>query len=161
MRKGVELTEQVVDLGALFAAESARLWRAVYAYTQDRALTDDAVAEAFAQCLRRGEAVADPRAWVWTAAFRIAAGELRDRRRAGPLPDMPVHDAVDDEPGRVLRALSELSTNQRAAVLLRGYAGYPTAEVAAILGVSRATVRVHLARGRARLRELLREEDER
>ena len=155
----MDRTEQLADLGEVFASESARLWRAVFAFTQDRALTDDAVAEAFAQCLRRGDAVADPRAWVWTAAFRIAAGELRDRRRTGPLPDLPVHDAVDEEPGRVIRALASLSANQRAAVLLRGYAGYPTAEVAEILGVGRATVRVHLARGRARLRELLRDEE--
>ena len=32
-------------------------------------------AEAFAQALRRGTAIRDPRSWVWRAAYRIAAGE--------------------------------------------------------------------------------------
>jgi RNA polymerase sigma-70 factor, ECF subfamily len=159
MNESVDETERL-GLGEVFASEGPRLWRAVFAYSQDRALTDDAVAEAFAQCLRRGDAVTDQRAWVWTAAFRIAAGELRARRRTGPMPDAAVHDAIDDEPGRLLKAIGELSVNQRAAVLLRGYAGYPSDEVAAMLGISRATVRVHLARGRRRLRELLREEDD-
>ena len=39
------------DLGDLFDREVDRLWRSVFAFTQDRAITDDAVAEAFAQCL--------------------------------------------------------------------------------------------------------------
>src|SRR5437879_3665303 len=66
-----------------YRTEGARLWRAVYAFTADRELTDDAVAEAFTQLLRRGDAVQDPEHWVWRAAFRIAAGELkRGRRRA-------------------------------------------------------------------------------
>ena len=38
---------------------------------------------------------------------------------------------------------------------MHDYGGYDTREVASILGMSRATVRVHLSRGRRRLRELL------
>ena len=91
------------DLGELYRRESARLWRAVFAYTQDRGIADDAVAEAFAQCLRRGSAIRDPNAWVWRAAFRLAAGELRDRRNVGPLVDTPVLDPLEEEPGRLLR----------------------------------------------------------
>ena len=45
-------------------------------------------------------------------------------------------------------------------MVLRFYAGYETDEIARLLGSSRATVRVHLSRGRRRLRELLEEEDE-
>ncbi|HJP65116.1 MAG TPA: hypothetical protein VKA30_02300 [Actinomycetota bacterium] len=64
---------------ALYRQEGARLWRSVYAFTADREVTNDAVAEAFAQLLRRGQDVRKPRAWVWKAAFRIAAGELKRR----------------------------------------------------------------------------------
>jgi RNA polymerase sigma-70 factor (ECF subfamily) len=131
----------------------------VFAYAQDRAVTDDAVAEAFAQCLRRGDAIRDRRAWVWRAAFRLAAGELRARRITGPLADTPVLDLIDDDPGRLLRALRTLPGKQRAAVILRFYAGYGTDEIASMLGMGRATVRVHISRGRKRLRELLPEED--
>src|SRR5207244_3656852 len=72
------------DLGDLYRHEAARLWRAVFAYAQGRAITDDAVAEAFAQCLRRGSEVRDPRAWIWRASFRMAAGELKARRGISP-----------------------------------------------------------------------------
>lgn len=44
-------------------------------------------AEAFAQCLRRGEGVRSPRAWVWTAALRLASAELKEQRRHLPLAD--------------------------------------------------------------------------
>ena len=152
-------TATAPDLGDLYRRESSRLWRAVFAYTQDRSITDDAVAEAFAQCLRRGDAVRDPHAWVWRTAFRLAAGELRDRSTAGPLVDSPMVDPIEDEPGRLLEALRALSANQRATLILRFYAGYGTDEIARMLRISRATVRVHISRGRKRLRELLPEED--
>ena len=38
-------------------------------------MADEAVAETFAQLLRRGEAVEDPAAWAWRTAFRIAAAD--------------------------------------------------------------------------------------
>ena len=157
MSKGVERATGH-DLGTVFETDGARLWRAVFAYTQSREITDDAVAEAFAQCLRRGDVVDDPRAWVWTAAFRIAGGELRDRSRSDQLPELPVDQPLDDDPERLLRALRTLPANQRAVLVLRGYAGYRTEEVAEMLGIGRATVRVHLSRGRRRLRQLLDEE---
>jgi hypothetical protein len=44
-------------------------------------VANDAVAEAFAQAIRRGDEVRDPLRWVTKAAYRIAAGELQLRRR--------------------------------------------------------------------------------
>lgn len=146
------------DLERLWRDEGGRLWRAVFAFAHDRALTDDAVAEAFAQCLRRGVSVRDPGAWIWRAAFRLAAGELKARRRSAPLAFEPI-DVTDEPPERLLAALAELPRRQRAALVLRYYAGYDQREVARILGASYPTVRVHLSRGRRRLRELLKEDD--
>jgi hypothetical protein len=77
---GVAMTYRTNRLDAqyarVFEQEADRLWRAVYAFAQDREIAQDAVAEAFAQCIRRGEAVQSPERWIWRAAFRIAAGEL-------------------------------------------------------------------------------------
>jgi RNA polymerase sigma-70 factor (ECF subfamily) len=158
MRRIVAIESDAPDLGDLYEREGPRLWRAVFAYAQDRAVTDDAVAEAFAQCLRRGDGVKDPRAWVWTAAFRLSAAELKERRRYSPLADQRV-EAPDDDTGRLLAALRRLPMNQRAALVLRFYEGYGTDEIARMLGSSRATVRVHLSRGRRRLRGLLKEDE--
>ena len=154
-----EATPQfATDVAELYDAQGPRLWRAVFAFSHDREVTDDAVAEAFAQCLRRGSAVRDPHAWVWRSAFRIAAGELQDRssRLGGEVPDL-AYD-IPEEAIPLLGVLRRLPPKQRAAVVLRHYAGYGTDEIAEILGAGRATVRVHLSRGRSRLRELLDEE---
>lgn len=159
MRRTTEIGDKVRDLGDLYEREGSRLWRAVFAYSQDQAITDDAVADTFAQCLRRGEEVRDPRAWVWTTAFRLAAAELKDRSRYSPLVDAATDVGTDEGAGRLLAALRRLPANQRAALVLRFYEGYRTDEIARMLGVGRATVRVHLSRGRRRLRGLL-EEDE-
>jgi RNA polymerase sigma-70 factor, ECF subfamily len=148
-----------VDFEDLYRAEHAKLWRSVFAFAQDRAVTDDAVAEAFAQCLRRRDAVRDPRAWVWRAAFKIASGELHARLRSVE-PVLDTAAALPDGTGDLFDALRRLPERQRATLVLRHYAGYPTDEIARILGSSRATVRVHMSRGRRRLRELLQEDQD-
>src|SRR5262245_53877935 len=61
---------------AAYRAVHPRLWRALLAFTGDAELASDAESEAFAQVLRRGDAVDDVAAWVWRSAFRIAAGLL-------------------------------------------------------------------------------------
>jgi hypothetical protein len=66
MRRTATIEDNAPDLGDLYEREGPRMWRAVFAYAQDRAVIDDAVAEAFAQCLRRGEEVRSPRAFVET-----------------------------------------------------------------------------------------------
>ena len=145
------------ELERLYRERGDRLWRAVLAYAGDPEVASDAVAEAFAQALRRGTALRDPEAWVWRAAFRIAAGELADRRRRGA--ELPagagaaylVPEPADD----LVRALRALSPKQRASLVLHHYAGYPVREVATILGSTSAAVRVHLSQGRKRLRALL------
>ena len=148
----------VGDLDRLWRSDGERLWRAVFAFTHDRTIADDAIAEAFAQCLARGAAVRDPSAWVRRAAFRIAAGQLQDRRRWTTLAAEPIEPAVEP-PGSVFAALRELPEKQRGALVLRYYIGCPTDEIAEILGTGRATVRVHLSRGRRRLRTLLEDHD--
>jgi RNA polymerase sigma-70 factor, ECF subfamily len=47
-----------------YEAVHAPLWRAVLAYSGSADVADDAVAEAFAQLLRRGDGVDDPAAWA-------------------------------------------------------------------------------------------------
>ena len=141
----------------LYRAESDRLWRALVAFSGDREVASDAVAEAFAQCIRRGGEVRDPRAWLWRAGFAIARGELKERSRWRTLAEVEDEPAPDEGLGRLLRALAHLSSKQRAAVLLRHYAGYRPHEVARMLGIAPATVRVHLARARRSLAKLLEE----
>jgi RNA polymerase sigma-70 factor, ECF subfamily len=144
----------------LYRERGDRIWRGVLAFAGDPEVASDAVAEAFAQVLRRGGEVRDPERWVWRAAFRIAAGELKERRRSVET-TAAIGSYEMEEPARdLIVALRALSERQRAAVVLHDAAGYPAREVARIVGSTEAAVRVHLMRGRRRLRELLEDEDD-
>jgi len=149
--------ESAARIEALYRKDGDRLWWALLAWSGDREIASDAVAEAFAQVLRRGPDVRDPGAWVWRVAFRVAAGELKRRGRFGPLTDAG-YDLP--EPSDLFAALAQLSDRQRAAVVLHHLAGYQLKEIATVLGVNKATVGVHLTRGRRRLRELLEANDD-
>jgi RNA polymerase sigma-70 factor, ECF subfamily len=109
--------------------------------------------------LRRGNAIRNPRAWVWTAAFRIAAGQLQERGRSESIVTEPSYE-MPEPAAELADALRRLPAQQRAAVVLHYYADRPIREIAATLGISSATVAVHLHRGRNKLRELLEDDDD-
>lgn len=141
------------DLEIVYRENAPQLWRAVLMYSADPEIASDAVAEAFAQVLRHGEAVRDSARWVWRAAFSIATDELRTRRRTA----MPTEEGYEmPEPlTDLFRALEMLTHHQRASVILHDYAGYSRREIAAILRSSASAVGVHLFRARRRLREVM------
>jgi RNA polymerase sigma-70 factor (ECF subfamily) len=141
-------------LGRLFEEEGKRIWRALVAYTGDPDVASDAMAEAFAQALARGQEIHSPKHWVWRAAFRIAAGELKARGRNASIVDEPWYE-MPEPPRDLVIALGKLSPRQRAALILHYYAGYSTSETASLLGCRAPTVRVHLSQGRRHLRRLL------
>lgn len=130
------------------------LFRAIYAYTGGRRdIADEVVSEAFARAIARADDVREPVPYLFRTAFRLAANELRAERRHPPLePDVP---ADPPDVAGLLAALRRLSPNQRAAIVLRYEADLPVEEVARRMGIAAVTVRVHIHRGRAKLRELL------
>ncbi len=147
------------ELERLYREQGERMWRALYAYAGDPEVASDAVSEAFAQALRRGNAIREPDRWVWRSAFRIAAGEMKRRRSEVGGSSAEATYEMEEPARELLEALRSLSPKQRAAVVLHHAGGYPVSEVAAIIGSTTAAVKVHLMRGRRRLRELLEDED--
>ena len=143
-------------LELVFREHGDRLWRALVAYSGDREVADDALGEAFAQALGRGDALRDPAAWIWRTAFVLARRELKDRSPLFPL--METSYEMPEPLPHLFEALAKVSPNERLAVLLHDYADRPTDEIAAVLGASRATVHVHLSKGRRKLRRLLEED---
>lgn len=138
------------------------MWQTLIAHTGDGELAADAVAEAFAQGMRRGAAVREPAAWVWRSAFRIADGMLadkrRDQRREAAGDDLASIAATDTLPADVvalLDALSRLSDDDRRLVVLSLVGGLDATEIGALVGARAGTVRVRLHRARTRLRSSL------
>ena len=142
---------------AVYREHSSAMWRAVLAYSGDRDVASDAVAEAFAQALRRGDEIRRVDRWVWRAAFRIAAGELKSRRRVVAEVDLPADSPV--AVAGLQDALMKVSPKQRASLFLYYYAGYPPRDIASMIGSTPAAVRVHLYRGRRNLAEILNGDD--
>jgi RNA polymerase sigma-70 factor (ECF subfamily) len=140
----------------VYRRHAAKLWRSLVAFTGDTEIASDAVAEAFAQVIARGDAVRDPARWVWRVAYRVAAGELHG-------PTLSRFDAAGQDDrldtterdADLMKALARLPKRQRAAIVLHYLADLPTADIARTLGVTPTTVRVLLLQGRRRLREVL------
>lgn len=145
-------------LERVYREQGARIWRAVLLSSGSREVADDAVAEAFAQALRRGHALRDPAAWVWRVAFRLAAAELKERGRVDEFTDEPVA-GLPDPFLDLWRAIAVLPPKQRASIVLADYAGWSHREIARAVGSSVSAVGVHVHRARKRLRDLLEDED--
>lgn len=139
---------------AVYESDHARLWRSLYAFTSSRVIADDAVAEAFAQALRRGEEIRDVQAWVWRAAYAIARGELKRGRSDGPLPEV----WVDDQPegvADVMNRLAAMSDGDRELLVLCHVGGWKPGELGRVTGVPAGVIRVRLHRATRRARDLL------
>ncbi|MGH2725292.1 MAG: RNA polymerase sigma factor [Actinomycetota bacterium] len=148
------------EIERLYRDHGPKMWRALLAYSGDPEVASDALAEAFAQALRRGQAIRSPERWVWRTAFIVARRELGERSRPGRAATDTGY-VMEDPALELVRALARLSPRQRAAVVLHHAADYPVGEVARILGTTASAVRVHLTRGRRRLRALLEDDDDR
>jgi RNA polymerase sigma-70 factor (ECF subfamily) len=153
---------RAVDYERLFRDAGPGLWRAIYAFAAgQQAVADDAVAEAFARALERADRIREPLPWLYRTAFRLAAEDLRRERRERPEPesDREQPSASVAGLGALIPALRQLTPAQRAAVILHYEADLSVRDVARQMGTSAAAVKVHLFRGRRRLRELLGSEE--
>ena len=145
------------DIAAVYREDGPGLWRTIYAFTGGRYhMTEDVVAEAFARALTYDGRINDPLPWLYRVAFRLAQQELKDDRYRGEEVEQA---SQPPELTGLIEALRMLSPNQRAAIVLHHEADLPIDEVARRMGMASPTVRVHIHRGRKRLREILGSEE--
>jgi RNA polymerase sigma-70 factor (ECF subfamily) len=148
-----------------YAATVRRVIHGVYAFCGDLAEAQDLAQEAYARAWQRWSRVStydSPEAWVRNVAWRLAANRWRRlrrwpraRTRLGPAvpSDGPTPDRV-----AVIAALRRLPPAQRRVVVLHYLYDLPVADVATSAEMPEGTVKVYLARARARLAALLQEE---
>ena len=167
------LSQALVDHGD-------RLYSLALRITRDRDLAADAVQEAFATALQRASGFRGESSigtWLHRIVYTKSIDLLRARGRDSPLvdEDKAPPGSEDDRvggaptwsrpPDEILlgsetrealeRALAQITPMQRLVFELREVEGRDTDEVAGILDLPPGTVRVHLHRGRMRLRGLL------
>lgn len=134
--------------------------RLSYTYLKNTQDAQDVCQTVFVKLLtepRQFESPAHERAYI----LRMAANACKDilkspwRRRTRPLEEGLQVPAPAAEDGSVLSAVNTLPPHYRAVIYLYYYEGYAAGEIGKILGVPTATVHTRLARGRAKLKELL------
>lgn len=123
---------------------------------------EDAVQEAFLRLLTARPGFRDrehEKAWlIRTTLQRASDIRRRAERRAVPLEEI-AEPAAPDSPGGELRAAVRALPEMYGAVIhLHYYEGYSIKETAKLLGLPAATVGTRLARGRERLRQMLKED---
>ena len=130
---------------------------------------EDIVAEAFARACAWWPSLSNPRPWVSRTVINLINDAGAKSQRTSPSGDPCLgHETAAgwrswaQYPGadwnvqvaEISCALQQLPDQQRAAVLL-DYRGWSRTEIANALECTTITVRGHLHRGRAKLRELL------
>jgi RNA polymerase sigma-70 factor (ECF subfamily) len=150
------------------------LFALVVRVVNDRDAAADAVQEAFFSCYRnlsrfRGDSF---RSWLTRIALNAATDILRYRKRrpADPFPEWeddswqppageeasPERETMRLNTSRVLsEALTQITNDQRTAIVLYDVEGFDYQEIADMTGVSLGTVKSRIHRGRLALRELL------
>jgi len=111
------------------------------------------VQDSFVEVYRRWHEVRKPGAYLrCTVVSRCRSALQRRKMRLSH----PVEEPNVSAPATELwDVLTRLSDDQRIAVVLRYYGGYPASDIAGMLEMPAATVRSHLRRGLATLKKEL------
>jgi RNA polymerase sigma factor (sigma-70 family) len=149
---------------SLYRRHVTDVYRYLLAMLDRQADAEDATQTTFLnayRALERGERPLDAGSWLRAIALNVSREHYR---RASRRPD---EVSLNDDPGElvldppspaigdVIRGLSCLPFNQRAALVMREFEGRSLAEIAVALDVSDSAVEALLFRGRRALREQL------
>lgn len=169
------------DFDSWVTAEQRRIFLLCYRMLGDRDEADTATQDTFLkayQALRRADPpeIDDPTKWLTRIAVNTCLDRLRSRtwkfwrnRPTEEDEELILQLTPTAEPNaedevfalqiekRLREALEQLSPNQRAVFTLRHFEDRSLEEIAQLLGMQLGTVKAHMARALARLRELLKD----
>ena len=166
------LRGQEAALQALYTAHAPAILRFLGDLLGDRAAAADGTQETFVRAFRRLDTLRDRERvlpWLFGIARNVSLEQRKARRRRGRFlvadrgDDDPTPEAADPrtpeaellgrEAARIIEAaLSRLSDDRRAMLLLRLDHGLAYDEIAALMGFSLAKVKVEIHRARQLLR---------
>ena len=158
-------------------AHRSRIYSFARYLLSSREEAEDVTQEVLLRLWRHQDGVDEERLVSWLLRVtRNACYDLLRRRRAdatqtlaSSLDDEKAQELASAEPGpqaqaeaadfrrRLLAALAELGEPYKSIIILREVQGLAHREIGEALGIPEVTVRVHLHRGRKKLRERLRE----
>ena len=150
------------------------LFSMIIRMVRDRDVTEDAVQEAFFSAYRNLESFSGTsfRSWLTRIAINAARDILRKRKRRpsepypaweddswqppAPASDGPEQVSIASQQRAALaEAMTTITDDQRAAIILYDVQGFDYGEIAELTGVSVGTVKSRIHRGRLALRAQL------
>lgn len=138
-----------------------RVLRLAYSYLHNQSDAEEVLQDTFLQYLRTAPELEGPeheKAWLLHVAANLSKNRLAyNRVRSADVLSETL--AAEERPDLsfVWEAVKALPVKYREVLHLYHYEGYSTAEIARLLGRKEATVRSDLHRGRARLKDVLKE----
>ena len=153
------------DAKLLVERHYAAVWSLARKLTRDDATASDVAQETFARALAHidEDGVHSVASWLFKIATNLVRDQHRRRWRDEP-PDErlePPSDAIlqkNEDLARVRRALDELPTESRAAIVLHLQEGLTVPEIAFILDLTEHAVRNKIHRALSKVRSLLSED---
>lgn len=151
-------------MGLLFTRHKDYVYRLAWGFLGSRSLAEDVTQEVFLR-LAKGRSRWWPRAKFRTWLYQVTLNTAREFRRrrqrdAQPLTDEALERQTAPDPPTLARAdlsraLDLLPQRQREVVVLRFYEGLSTKETARIMRCREGTIKSHLHRALATLRQAL------
>lgn len=138
---------------ALYREHFPALVRVAFLITGSHETAEDAVHDTFLRCRVRLADLDHPRSYLRAAVVNECRSVHRRAQRERC--DRPVDVLLPVELVELRDALARLPWRQRAAIVLRYFADVPDDEIARTLGCRPSTVRSHIRRGIAKLKEVL------
>jgi len=145
---------EATSVEALFRAEYTGMVRLAFTLIGNNAEAEELVQDCFAEVHSRFGEIRRPGAYLRTAVVSRCRSLLLRRRMMQSHPPEPIGD-LPHAASELWDVLHRLPEDQRLAVVLRYYGGYRASEIADLLDMPAATVRSHLKRGLAAMREEL------
>jgi RNA polymerase sigma-70 factor (ECF subfamily) len=162
------------DMAALFETYHDRIYRYVLHLVKNSAEAQDLTQETFLRACRAQESLRDPaaiRGWLYRIATNACLDRLRQRTPNVPLQGSdnakPLHSELSAPPlahdiaerketsACVNRCLDFLPDSYRAVILLYEGHSLTAKEIAQLLGLSVATVKIRLHRARHKLQKVM------
>lgn len=162
---------EVKNVSVIFEGDYQRIFRYIMSMIRDTAEAEDLTQETFLRAYRRRDSLRDEGAqttWLYRIATHVCLDRLRQYARRAPKeseidldemdiaePDTPSlqQEIEQDEMSECVQGyLNDLSDSYRAAILLHDMHDLTAPQIAQLLGVSLATVKIRLHRARNKLR---------
>nr|WP_288939594.1 sigma-70 family RNA polymerase sigma factor [uncultured Blautia sp.] len=155
-QKAEVLAERILDV------YGDAVLRLAYTYVHNMSDAEDILQETLIRYLENRpvfENEKHEKAWLFRVAANLSKNKIAYNkiRQADQLEDQLIVQEREDLTF-VWDAVKRLPESYREAIHLYYYEGFPTAQIAEILGKKESSVRSDLRRGREKLREVLREE---